>query len=130
MAKPIAMLVVLLLCYLIILSFDTAYESLKHDADSQLFASVSAARTNYHHHAKGMYIIFRLLILLSPAILLTAVLYVLLSGSAKESYPDFRFNRRRWFGIMAGVSASVPMPFHQNKHGISCYQAFRILPSG
>jgi 4-amino-4-deoxy-L-arabinose transferase-like glycosyltransferase len=97
---------VYILCFIVLLSFDTNYESLKYYSESQIFASITSARTEYHYHENRFYIIIRLLELLSPAIILTLILYLLLKRVNNTGFPSGKW---AWCWLFIGLSATLPI---------------------
>ncbi|MCB0633144.1 MAG: glycosyltransferase family 39 protein [Saprospiraceae bacterium] len=107
------------LSYAVLLSFDTAYDSLSKYFDSQVVASIRGERTTYHYRENRLYIVGRLLQILSPALVLTALLLLI---GRKQIHRQFFGEKGRWALVLLliGFSASLPL-------AISPRQAFYYL---
>jgi hypothetical protein len=117
--RSLILLLAFALSLVVLLSFDPAYDSLSKYFDSQVVASISGQRTNYHYRENRLHIVGRLFQVLSPSIALTGL--ILLAGRQliRERLTG---PMRQWvlLFLLIGLSASLPL-------AISPKQAFYYL---
>lgn len=100
--------VVLAVTYLILLTDSLALESLGKYLDSQVFASINAERTAYHHRDSRFYILKRLIEVSLPSLILLSLL--LYPAYKKKIFTLFSESRKlALFYALIGVSASFPL---------------------
>ncbi|MBX2873056.1 MAG: glycosyltransferase family 39 protein [Saprospiraceae bacterium] len=106
--RSVILIALLVVTYLVLLADPVALQSLEKYIDSQVFASINAERTAYHHRDSRLYIIKRLLEVSFPSLILTGLLL----------YPAFKkkiviltsdLSRIALFYSLIGVSASFPL---------------------
>ncbi|NRB48742.1 MAG: glycosyltransferase family 39 protein [Saprospiraceae bacterium] len=106
--KSLILLALLVISYIILLTDAMALEGLGKYIDSQVFASINAERTTYHHRDSRFYIIKRLFEVSIPSLILTGLL-LYASYRQKGKYQINRTTRLALFYALIGVSASFPL---------------------
>lgn len=106
--RSLIVLVLLGISYLILLTDPMALEGLGKYIDSQVFASINAERTAYHHRDSRLYIIKRLFEVSLPSLLLMGLLLYTAYRKKRKLYTSPTIRLASFYALI-GVSASFPL---------------------
>lgn len=126
--RTVLLVGVVVLLYGMLLSFDSAHDSLSKYLDTQVLASITEQRTEYHHRDNRLYIVGRLFEVLIPALITTTII-LLLTRTKISPFKNERISKFAIFFTSIGLSASLPIivsPKQSIYYLLPCFPYFAI----